>query len=200
MTKSEFLDALRRRLSGLPRQEMEDRLAFWSEMIEDRREAGLSEEDAVRDIGSVEEIAAQIIAEVPLAKIARERVKSQRRLHIWEIVLLVLGSPIWFSLAIAAFSVALSLYAVLWSLVVSLWAVLASFAACTVGGSIAGIVFIGVGEVPAGVFLLGAGIVCAGLAILFIFGCKAATRGALLLTRAVVLGIKKCFVGREREA
>ena len=199
MTKSEFLDALRRRLSGLPRQEVEDRLAFWGEMIEDRRDAGLSEEDAVRDIGSVDEIAAQIIAEVPLAKIARERVKSQRRLRTWEIVLLVLGSPIWFSLAIAAFSVILSLYAVLWSLVISIWAVLASFAACAVGGSIAGIVFIGVGEVPAGVFLLGAGIVCAGLAILFVFGCKAATRGALFLTRAVVLGIKKCFVGRERE-
>lgn len=199
MTKSGFLDALRRRLSGLPRQEVEDRLAFWGEMIEDRREAGLSEEDAVRDIGSVEEIASQIIADIPLSKIAKERMQSKTQLRTWEIVLLVLGSPIWFSLAIAAFSVILSLYAVLWSLVISIWAILASFAACAVGGLIAGVVFIGVGEAPSGVFLIGAGIVCAGLAILFIFGCKAATRGATLLTRAVVLGIKKCFVGRERE-
>ncbi len=198
MTKIEFLDALRRRLSGLPRQEMEDRLAFWSEMIEDRREAGLSEEDAIRDIGSVEEVASQIIADVPLSKIAKERMQSKTQLRAWEIVLLAVGSPIWFSLAIAAFAIILSLYAVLWSLVISIWAVFVSLAACVVGGVIAGIVFVCVGQAPSGIFLIGAGIVCAGLAILFFFGCKAATRGALLLTRAVVLGIKKCVVGRER--
>ena len=46
MSKQEFLDQLRARLSGLPRQDVIERLNFYSEMIDDRMEEGLSEEDA----------------------------------------------------------------------------------------------------------------------------------------------------------
>ena len=121
MTKQEFLSALRKRLSKLPKQETEERLAFYSEIIDDRIEEGSTERDAVQSLGTVEEIASQIIAEIPLTKIVKERIKPKRRLNALEIVLLVLGSPIWLSLGIAAFAVLVSVYAVLWSVVISLW-------------------------------------------------------------------------------
>ena len=38
MHKQEFLNALRSRLKGLPREDVEERLAFWGEMIDDRIE------------------------------------------------------------------------------------------------------------------------------------------------------------------
>ena len=44
MHKQEFLDGLRARLRGLPEADIAERLAFYSEMIDDRTEDGLSEE------------------------------------------------------------------------------------------------------------------------------------------------------------
>ena len=74
MTKMQFLMALHDALSGLPRDEIEERLNFYTEMIEDRIEEGLSEEQAVAAVGSVEEIASQIAREIPVSK-AKEKTK-----------------------------------------------------------------------------------------------------------------------------
>ena len=93
MSKQEFLAQLRKGLSGLPQDDIEERLTFYGEMIEDRKEEGLSEEEAVSAVGNVDEIVEQVVAEVPLVKIAKERIKSKRRLSAGEIVLLALGSP-----------------------------------------------------------------------------------------------------------
>ena len=197
MTKQEFLRLLRQKLSGLPEQDIEDRLTFYGEMIDDRIEEGCSEQDAVSDISSADEIAAQIIADIPLTRLAKERLKPKRKMSTVEVVLLAIGSPLWLSLAIAAMAVVLSLYVVLWSVIVSVWAVFASFAACAVGGAVAGVVLACVGNVPSGIVLLGAGLVYAGLAILLHFGCGAATGGIVWLTKKIAFGIKKCFVRKE---
>ena len=53
MTKQEFLLNLRKGLLGLPPQDIEERLAFYNEMIEDRIEDGLSEEEAVAEMGRI---------------------------------------------------------------------------------------------------------------------------------------------------
>lgn len=197
MRKQEFLCALKKRLLGLPKQDVEDRLNFYSEMIDDRTEEGRTEEEAISDIGSVDEIATRIIADIPLSKIVTERVKPKKRLKMWEIVLLVLGSPIWLSLAIAALAVILSLYVVLWSLIVSVWAVFVSLAACAIGGVIAGVFFALSGNGLMGIAMVSAGIVCAGLAIFLFLGCKAATKSIIYLTKKIALGIKKCFIKKE---
>lgn len=196
MRKQEFLDALMRSLSGLPKQDIEERISFYGEMIDDRMEEGCKEEQAVAQIGSVDEVVAQILAEVPLIKIAKERMKPKKRLRAWEIVLLAVGSPIWLSLGVAAFAVILALYAVAWSVIVSLWAVFASVVGCAFGGAVAGILF-AIGKGPVGIALLGAAAFCAGLAILSWFGCRAATKGILHLTGMLILGMKKRLTRKE---
>lgn len=198
MTKQEFIVGLRRGLSGLPKQEIEEQVSFYSEMIDDRMEEGLSERSAVAAVGSADRIAAQIRAENPFALHTEKGARTKRRLRAWEIVLLALGSPIWLSLAVAAFAVILSLYAVLWSLIVALWAVFVSLVACAVGGVAASVIFIVGGKALAGIAVIGAGAFCAGLAILLFFGCRAATGGTVLLSKKILSGIKKCFVGKER--
>ena len=60
MNKSEFLSELRTRLKGLPQNEIEERLSFYGEAIDDRIEEGVPEEDAVLEIGSIDDIVAQI--------------------------------------------------------------------------------------------------------------------------------------------
>ena len=197
MNKQEFLAELRKGLSGLPQGDIKERESFYSEMIDDRMEEGLSEEEAVSAVGSVDEIVTQVVAETPLAKIAKERIKSKRRLRVGEIVLLALGSPIWLSLGIAAFAVILSLYISLWAVIISLWSVFVSLAACSIGSVPACIIFTVGGDGASGVAMLAAGIVCAGLSIFIFYGCKAATDGTLILTKKIAIWIKNCFIKKE---
>ena len=198
MNKQEFLAQLRKGLSGLPQDDIEERVSFYGEMIDDRMEEGFSEEEAISGIGSADAIISQIVADIPLTKLVKEKVKPQRRLKAWEIVLLVLGSPVWLSLLIAAFAVILSLYVVLWSVLISLWAVFVSFVGCALGCIAGGIVFACSGRSPMGIAIISAGTVCAGLAIFMFFGCKAATAGILILTKKLAVWIKNLFRKKEK--
>ena len=197
MTKQEFLAQLKDGLSGLPQSDIEERIAFYEEMIDDRIEDGLTEEAAVAEIGPVDDVVSQIISDTPITKIVKERVRPKRKLQAWEIVLLVLGSPIWLSLLIAAFAVILSIYIVIWAVIVSLWAVELSLIISSFAGFIAGIMSCCMGNVPAGLVLISAGLVLVGLSIFLFFGCKAASKGAVIITKKVALGIKNMFIGKE---
>ena len=63
MSKQAFLARLRKELSGLPKDDIEERLAFYEEMIDDR-----TEEEAVSAAGAIDEIVAQTIADISLPK------------------------------------------------------------------------------------------------------------------------------------
>lgn len=197
MGKQEFLVQLRKGLSGLPQEDIEERLTFYSEMIDDRMEEGLSESEAVSAIGTVDAIITQILSDTPLTKLVKEKAKPKRTVKPWGIVLLILGSPIWLSLLIAAFAIILAAYIVVWSVVITLWSIEASFAACTLGGIVSATVFLFQGNGFTGLAMLSAGVICAGLSIFMLYGCKAATKGILLLTKKMALGIKSLFVGKE---
>lgn len=194
MGKQEFLAQLRKGLSGLPQDDIEECLTFYSEMLEDRMEEGLSEEEAVSAAGSVNEIVAQVVADIPLAKIAKEKIRPKRHLKAWETVLLAIGSPIWLSLGIAAAAVILALYVSFWSVIVSLWAVFASLVVCAVASIPMCVVLFTVGRGAPGLGLLAAGIVCAGLSIFMFFGCRETTKGILILTKKITITIKNCFI------
>lgn len=197
MTKQQFIERLRAKLNGLPKKDIDERIAFYIEIIDDKIEEGATEEDAVKQIGSVDEIAEQIIAETPISKIVKEKFKPNRSLQPWEIVLLILGFPLWFPLLISAFSVAISLYVVVWSLIISLWAVFISVVASALGGVVAGLIFVCTAQVSSGLFVLAGALVCAGLGVFAFFGCKYATQGVLALTKNAVVGLKNRLLHKE---
>lgn len=196
MNKQEFLWQLRTKLSGLPKEDIEERLNFYSEMIDDRMEEGLSEEDAVHQIGNVDDIASQILAETPFTKLVKERIKPQKQVNFWIILLLVLGAPVWLPLLMAAFSIVFAVYTSVWSLIISLWAVCASVIGCSLCGILGGLVFAYDRNYLTGFTLIGMGLACAGLSIILFLVSKAATKSILLFTKKIVLGIKNCFVKR----
>ncbi len=185
MLKMKFLAALHDKLSALPKAEIEERVLFYSEMIDERMEEGLTEEEAVAAIGSVDEIVAQITAELPPQK-KIERAKPKKR-KAWEIVLLVLGSPLWLSLLLAAFAVVFSLYISLCAILISLWAVFGSFVGCGFGLLVGGIVLAFFGRTIPGAALIGSGLVCAGLSILLFFGCRALTKLSIRLVKWIFM-------------
>ena len=197
MDKQEFLTALTGALRGLPPQDLEQSLAFYREAVEDRVEDGMTESEAVADLGPLEEIVEKILGDTSLPKLVRETIRPRRALRAWEIVLLVLGSPVWLPLLAAAALVVLAVYIVVWAVIVSLYAVDFSFAVCGIAG-LSGIYFaVRTGNVPTGVLLVGAGLVCAGIAIFLFFGFNQATRGILLGTKKAAVGLKSHFVGKE---
>ena len=197
MNKKEFLDELRVGLAGLPENDLEERLNFYEEMINDRIDEGLSEEEAISGLGTVEQIIDQIADETPLAKLVKKKIKNRRRLRAWEIVLLSVGAIVWVPLLIVAISVAIVLYAVLWTLVICTYAVQATFGGCALGGIAIGIVKIVELNVWGGISIIGAALVLAGLTIFMIFATKWATLGTVRLTKKVILGIKSKFIRKE---
>ena len=197
MTKQEFLEKLRVRLYGLPEADIDERVSFYEEMIDDRIEEGISEEEAVSDIGSLDGIVSEILADTPISKLVKEKIKPKRKLNTWEIVLLAVGSPVWFPLLLAAGIIALSVYIVFWAVIISFWAVFVAFAASFIGGIAGSVVLCCVGRAAEGVALIGAAIMLAGLSIFAFFGCKAITKLILSLTKKIILSIKKMFIKKE---
>ncbi len=199
MTKTQFFYALRQRLDGLPQEEAVKALEYCGEMIDDRIEDGLGEEEAVAALGSMDEIIMQILTDIPLTKLVGEKLKP-RSIGTWSLVLIILGSPIWLSLLVAAVAVALSVYAVIWSVVLVLYAVDFSLAACGVGGVVAAIILLFTGNFTQAAFLFGCGIFSAGLAILFFFVCNFVAKGMLWLSKKILLAVKRCFIKKEAKA
>ena len=201
MNKQQFLMAIRDRLNGLPQSEIEKYLDYYSEMIDDRIEDGLSEEEAVSSMESVEDIASQILLETPLPKLVKAKVTPGRSLKAWEIVLLILGFPLWFPLLAAAGAVILSVYIVLWSVVLVVYAVDLVFAAAAVSCIAAGIATLFSGVLSYAVLVLGSGLICAGIAILLFFVFNKVTMGIVVLGKIFIRWIKSLFIkgGKDNE-
>ena len=62
MRKNEFINEIRGALRGYPHNEVENSIEFYSEIIEDRMENGMSEEEAVASLGDLDRIS---LAEEP---------------------------------------------------------------------------------------------------------------------------------------
>ena len=199
MNKQEFLTSLRSALSGLPKADIEERIAFYGEMIDDRIEEGMSEEEAVAAIGTVDEIRKQTLKDIPLQKLVIEKVKPKRALRAWEIVLIALGFPVWFPLLMAAGSICLSVYLVFWTLIIALWAIEISLVGAVFSAIALAAVHTVQGSGLSALMSLGAAIFIAGLTIFAFYGCIAASKRIIKLTKKIGVGIKSLFVAKEKK-
>ncbi len=111
-----------------------------------------------------------------------------------EIVLIVLGSPVWVPLLLTAGILVLSMLVVVFSLLITFYAVVISAAVAGIAGVLAVVPFLMISNVPAAVFMLGCGFAGVGLTILFFVAVKPVTVGFWNLCKAAVSGIKRKFV------
>lgn len=194
MNKQKFIYDLKDGLKGFDENEIEEISNFYSEMIDDKIENGLTEEKAVEEIGSVNDVLKQILSEYSLMKLVKKRIKPKRKLTALEIVLLVLGSPIWVSVIIALFSIVFSLYVVIWSVVISVWAIELSLVVSSTALILLTILKICDIGIFAAIAFFGVALFCIGLSIFAFFGCKALTKAMITLTVKIVSIIKSLFV------
>ena len=196
MNKLTFLEELDHLLKSLSKVERHQNLDYYAEMIDDRMEDGLCEEEAVAALGNPADIAAQILGEVPPKKV--------RRYPVWAIILIVLGSPLWIALLLAAAAVVLSIVlavsAVYLSVFLSLWAALATLYIAdlalllgflaAVGG---GIFYLVQGVSTPSLLFFGTGLACAGCTVLLFFLCNWLSRLLWQLTKWSTLKIAGIF-------
>ena len=199
MNKEAFLNELRSKLSGLPQEDIDERVSFYREMIEDHVEDGATEEEAVSDIGPVDEVVKTIMAEIPLTKIVKTRAKNKQKksMHVWAIILLVLGFPVWFPLLISVFAVVLSIFITVWAIIFSLYVTDFALGMSAIACILAAVVSFAAGKIALGFMCIGAALILAGITILFFFGIWYVVKGVLFLTKKRMIGIKSMFVGKE---
>lgn len=177
MNKETFLTRLTDALSHMDASERDRTVQYYREILEDRIEEGLSEEDAVAGMEPVEEIAARLLSESgPLPNKKRSR---------WLIALLIAASP----LLLAAGIIILSLYIVAWSVILSLFVVTAALALCLIVGIGSLFILLTAGYPQTALFLLGAGLFCAAAGIALFIPVVALSkmliRGAALLFQTI---------------
>lgn len=192
MTKQEFLSELERALGKLPHTEAEQALAFYDEAISDRMEDGLSEAEAVADLGPIDAIAAQIAAETP--PIPRAIARANTGSRTLNIVLLAVFSPIWVPIVLALAAATLAVYVAIWAVIAALWAVDAVLVLMPLAGLAALASTVGGGMPLPGVFVFGLSLVSSGFGLVAFFAVLWASKLLFRATRSFARWIASLFV------
>lgn len=194
MKKDEFLKKLQIGLTGLPKNSIEDKISFYSEMIDDRIEDGLSEEEALEQIGSVNDVISQILSETPITDLVREKLTPKRSLSALEIILLVVGSPLWLTILLVVFILILSVYITILSLLIAVVAV--EFALGITAITAIGTTFVYViqSNFDGAILMLGTGLFCLGSTIIAVLATKTVFKWTFACVKKTTLAFKSLFI------
>lgn len=198
MNKNEFLTALSDGINGIPESDRRRAVEYYSEMIDDRIEEGCTEEEAVLGLGNIDDICRQILMEAPLPYLVKAAAKPDRRLRAWEIVLLILGSPVWVPLAFTAVVLILVFWLVLWAMAISLYALDLSLALVFPAGIVQSVIMLAMGRGAEALLYSGTGFICLGIAILLFFALNKLTKCIAKLCALTLKGIKSLFIRKNR--
>lgn len=187
MNKKEFLKELRKRMRDLPSGDVEKYIEYYEEMIDDSMEDGMTEAEAVAAIGPLDEIAEMITQE-------GNRTPFKHKLYAWQIILIILGFPVWGSLLISLVAIVISVFASVFAVIVSLYAVDLVLAFCGCFSVVRFILLIVQGSSFMYVLLaLGVGLLGIGLSILLFFGCYALLKLSIYFIKFLFRACKKPF-------
>lgn len=191
MTRNEFITSLSARLQGIPGTERQKALDWYSELICDRMEE-MPEADAVSGIGSVDEIADEILSQYrqnTTAVHSSDSTEPQSRrspdkgvntaLVIFAAAVL---SPIWLPLLIVGLSLALVAVVLVWCAVVTVGVMLVSAAAVGAVGLVYGFWALFVINPAYGLLVLGTALISAGLTLALIPLIVVTVKGAAEFT------------------
>ena len=191
MNKNEFLQQLSHQLSALSQQERARSIAFYQEMLDDRMDDGMTEQEAVASLGDVHDIAKQIINDTPpITKAINKAKTSSKSLNI---VLLILGFPLWFPLLLSVGAVIFSVFVSIWAVIIALFAVVAALLFGGVAVIAIAIYYTASVSMPALLFSCGSGLILIALAIFSCLGVVGVTKGLANLTIMMFHGIYSWF-------
>ena len=198
MTKADFLQLLERALSQLSEEERRANLEYYSELLDDMLEEGMTEAEATAKLGSPAAIAESILQEMPLSKLVSTRMKPKSGWTPLAIILAVVGSPVWVPLLLAGVAVVAALFVSIWALAAVAVVVVLALALAVIAVPVL-TVRTAVLTLPLGLLLLGGGLVLLGLCVLgglmAVELCKLLAQLTVLLARK----IKGLFIRKEEK-
>lgn len=190
MNKQEFLSALARELDSLPREEREQTLTYYGELIDDRLEDGQDEGEVIQSLGNPKAVAQALLGE-------EQPQLPNRGLRVWVIVLLVLGFPLWGSLLLTAAVMVLCVFLCLFLPAFVLGVLALSLLAGAVLGAVGTPFLIADTGLAAGLFQLGLAVGMLGLAALCAVGFWYTGKATAKAGKALWRWLKRS-VGRGR--
>ena len=196
MNRKEYLDRLEDLLACLPREQRAESLAFYGEMIDDRIEEGMTEEEAVAALDAPGTAAEAILDELPAVPRAVAKTRRKSRVLLWAAV--IVGSPIWLSLLAAFVAVAVSVYACIWVLAVCIWIVAVALVLAFPLGLLLAFWGMCVGNAPYALVQAGMGLVGLALGALCFKGAWAASRQLVRLSRIWIAKATSPFFRRHK--
>lgn len=188
MNRQEFMYRLAAELSKMPRDEMQAAMEYYDEYFD---EAGPErEQEAIRELGSPERIAAQIKADYAMRQLEEPGMgRSPRkglRAFLW-VILGVFAAPVALPVAIALGVCVLAVFICLFAVAISL--IIAFGATCASGIALVGVGIVGLsGSVTAGIMLIGMGLVSAGITAIL---CVGVVIGVCAIVRLLAKRLRK---------
>lgn len=180
MNKYEFLAEVRRGLGGMKKADIDRSLEYYREMIEDRVEDGLTEEEAVAALGPVEKVIADILSgaetsesedtPTPVSSFTGEKDKKE-------------GNGLLAALLVVCRVLYVICEVCLWITAVSVMVAGISVCATAVGMLFTGIVQMVTSGFASGLVYIGGAAAGAGIGIFTIVGAVWAFRGIRALSR-----------------
>ncbi len=202
MTKNEFTTQLNKLLGGLPQEDIERSITFYSEMIDDSVEDGMNEEEAVEALGDIEDIVINIKSEntgktEKTTEIGYEAenmsVKPKKgRISKERLIAVIATFPFWIGIVAGLFGV----YIGLWGVFAGLCGAAIGFAVGAVGGLIVSPVLF-VSSVYTGLMLVGCCFMLGGLVLPLILALKMIAKGLVELFKLAIKGVKALLITKE---
>jgi len=196
MNKQEFIALLREKLEGLPVSEVKKSVDYFSEMIDDRLEEGMTEEEAVAEMEEIDEIVKKVTYDIPLPTLVKEKLKKKGSLSTLNIILLIIGFPIWAPLLLSCLAVVGSFFVVIFVILLS---IIIGVIALIVGGIISIVLspFRLMFGIANALVNFGIGAIIVGLGILLINPLKDVAKTLIEVAKWGVVKIKSLFITKN---
>lgn len=182
MSKIEFLEILNEYLQKIDKKERDKFITYYDEMIEDYKENGFGELDAVKKIGSPRDIAKNILEEqnVDIVNLTSSQSKFLKK------ALLIVGSPLWGCVVLSVVLLILSAIIVIWCVPITTGAGALGFFITSIVGII-GSPFIMMENLSLGIIQLGLGIASIGIAYLLTIATVTMSKKLKRITQVLTL-------------
>ena len=201
MSKNDFLDGLKKILNNAGVPNPDGMIEYYDEMICDRMEDGMTEEEAVGSLPDPDKIVEDAMLEMPIHKLASSKVKrtheeAKKSGHgaLW-VLLLILGFPLWFPILLTAVILVFTFLLVLFIILGTFYIVNVAFGLSGIAAVIASFsIFLGFITFPSFFVGLGGGLLLLALCLALWKPLLLLTKGACNLVKGMFLGIKKMFI------
>lgn len=180
MNKQEYISRLNELLACLPADHRLESISFYEEMIDDRMEDGMTEEQAVAALDAPGIAAEKILDDLPAVPRVVVKTRRKSRALLWGAA--IIGSPLWVALALAFAATVLGIYLCIWLLAACIWVIAIGGILCLPLGTLLAFWGIEAGNTTFALWGFGSGLVGSALGALCARGAFAASKQLALLS------------------